>query len=150
VEVIRQLARSQFPETVRVADFGIRGYDLAYALLDGHDFTILVDAVSRGGAPGTLFVIEPDVTGNSAMDAHAMNPESVLQLARAMGPVRGRILLVGCEPATLGGEEGHMGLSDTVAAAVEPAARLIEDLVARLLRGDKLEQALNNSPKGTT
>ena len=149
VEVIRHLAGRLFPETVRVADFGIRGYDLAYALLDGHDFTILVDAVGGGGAPGTLFVIEPDVAGHSAMDAHAMNPESVLQLARAMGPVRGRIVLVGCEPATLGGEEGQMGLSDTVLAAVEPAARLIEDLVAKLLRGDKLEEALENSPKGT-
>jgi hydrogenase maturation protease len=140
VEVIRRLASRQFPPGVRVADFGIRGYDLAYALLDGHDFTILVDAVGRGGAPGTLFVIEPEVTGHSAMDAHAMNPESVLQLAGSMGPVRGRIILVGCEPATLGGEEGHMGLSDTVLPAVDEAARLIEDLVARLLRGDKLEE----------
>ena len=122
-------------------------------MLDGHDFTILVDAVSRGGAPGTLFVIEPEINGNSAvrseMDAHAMNPESVLQLARAMGTVRGRIVLVGCEPATLGGEEGHMGLSDTVMAAVEQAAHLIEGLVAKLLRGEKLEEALENSPKGT-
>jgi hydrogenase maturation protease len=150
VEVIRHLAGCQFAESVRVADFGIRGYDLAYALLDGYDFTILVDAVGRGGAPGTLFVIEPDVTGQSAMDAHAMNPASVLQLASSMGPVRGRIVLVGCEPATLGGEEGHMGLSDTVLASVEEAARLIEDLAAKLLRGVKLEEALESSPKGTT
>jgi hydrogenase maturation protease len=149
VEVIRRLSH-QLPRGVRVVDFGIRGYDLAYALLDGHDFTILVDAVGRGGAPGTLFVIEPDVTGQSAMDAHAMNPESVLQLARAIGPVRGRVVLVGCEPATLGGEEGHMGLSDPVLAAVDGAAHLIEDLVAKLLRGDKLEEALESSPKGTT
>jgi hydrogenase maturation protease len=140
VEVIRRLGGREFPPGIRVADFGIRGYDLAYALLDGHDITILVDAVGRGGAPGTLFVIEPDVTGHSAMDAHTMNPESVLQLARAMGPVRGRIILVGCEPATLGGEEGHMGLSDPVLAAVDEAARLIEDLVAKLLRGEKLEE----------
>jgi hydrogenase maturation protease len=154
VEVIRQLAAREFPETVRVTDFGIRGYDLAYALLDGPDFTIMVDAVGRGGTPGTLFVIEPDVTGSSAvrsqMDAHAMNPESVLQLARAMGPVRGRIILVGCEPETLGGEEGHMGLSEIVMASVEPAARLIEDLVAKLLRGEKLKEALESSPKGSS
>jgi hydrogenase maturation protease len=150
VEVIRRLSSGSFPDGVRVTDFGIRGYDLAYALLDGHDFTIFVDAVSRGGAPGTLFVIEPEINGNSAMDAHAMNPESVLQLARAMGPIRGRVLLVGCEPATLGGKEGHMGLSDPVMAAVEDAARLIEDLAAKLLRGDKLEEALESSGKGTT
>lgn len=150
VEVIRRLSSREFPQSVRVTDFGIRGYDLAYALLDGHDFTILVDAAGRGGAPGTLYVIEPDVTGHSLMDAHAMNPASVLQLANSMGTVRGRIVLVGCEPATLGGDEGQMGLSDTVAAAVDEAARLIEDLVAKLLRGDKLEDALDSSPKGTT
>jgi hydrogenase maturation protease len=158
VEVIRHLSSRRFPECVRATDFGIRGYDLAYALLDGHDFIILVDAAGRGGTPGTLYVIEPDVTGNSTyqsppyqspMDAHAMNPASVLQLASSMGPVRGRIVLVGCEPATLGGEEGHMGLSETVLAAVDQAARLIEDLVAKLLRGDKLEEALESSGKGT-
>ena len=149
VEVIRRLSAVEFPLGVRVEDFGIRGYDLAYALLDGHDVTILVDAAGRGDAPGTLYVIEPKVSGQSVMDAHAMNPASVLQLANSMGSVRGRIVLVGCEPATLGGEEGHMGLSDSVLPAVDEAARLIESLVAKLLRGDKLEQALENSPKGT-
>ena len=43
-----------------------------------------------------------------------------------------------------------MGLSEAVLAAVDQAARLIEDLVAKLLRGDKLEEALENSRKGTT
>ncbi|HEY6392795.1 MAG TPA: hydrogenase maturation protease [Bryobacteraceae bacterium] len=148
VEVARCLSAREFPEGVRVADYGIRGYDLAYALLDGHDFTILVDAAGRGEAPGTLYVIEPDVTGNSVMDAHAMNPVSVLQLANSMGPVRGRIVLVGCEPATLGGDEGQMGLSGAVSDAMGEAVRLVEDLVAKLLRGDKLEDALENSPKG--
>ena len=57
-------------------------------------------------------------------------------------------LLVGCEPATLGGEQGHMGLSDPVMAAVDEAARLVENLIARLLRGDKLEDALEIHPKG--
>ncbi len=65
VEVIRRLSSREFPAEVRVEDFGIRGYDLAYALLDGPDVTILVDAAARGGAPGTIYVIEPDVTGHS-------------------------------------------------------------------------------------
>lgn len=150
VEVIRRLSGRELSPEIRVVDFGIRGYDLAYALLDGHDFVILVDAAGRGGAPGTLYVIEPDVTGGGqfAMDAHAMNPASVLQLATNMGSIQGRIVLVGCEPATLGGEEGHMGLSDSVLAAVDEAVVLIEDLVAKLLRGAKLEEALESSPKG--
>jgi hydrogenase maturation protease len=40
-----------------------------------------------------------------------------------------KILLVGCEPATLGGDEGHMGLSEPVAAAVDEAATIVESLV---------------------
>jgi hydrogenase maturation protease len=150
VEVIRRLSSREFPAEVRVEDFGIRGYDLAYALLDGPDVTILVDAAGRGGTPGTIYVIEPDVTGHSAMDAHAMNPVSVLQLAKSMGPVPGRVVLVGCEPQTLGGDEGQMGLSEIVFSAVDEAARLVYDLIEKLLRGDKLEEALENSGKGTT
>jgi Ni,Fe-hydrogenase maturation factor len=37
--------------------------------------------------------------------------------------------LVGCEPADLGGEEGHMGLSEPVSAVVEEAVHLIEKLI---------------------
>src|SRR5579875_1882924 len=43
VEVARQLATRAFPGNVRIRDFGIRGYDLAYALLEADDLTILVD-----------------------------------------------------------------------------------------------------------
>ncbi len=139
VEVVRRLSSQNFPESVRVADFGIRSYDLAYALLDGYDVSILVDASSRGDAPGTLYVIEPDVNGTpeAAPDAHSMTPAGVLRLAKGMGTVSGRILLVACEPATLGGEEGHMGLSEPVSAAVDGAVELIEKLVDKILKGEE-------------
>jgi hydrogenase maturation protease len=148
VEVAERLSESEFPEGVRVQDFGIRGYDLAYALLDGYELTILVDAAPRGSSPGTLYVIEPDLNQPDlnqetaepqgvALDAHAMNPVSVLQLAKSMGPVSGKVLLVGCEPATLGGEEGQMGLSEVVAAVVDQAAALVRRLVADHLNSEK-------------
>jgi len=135
VEVARRLTQQEFPGGAKVRDFGIRGYDLAYALLDGYDLVILVDAVPRGSAPGTLYVIEPDASEETpeprvaTLDAHAMNPVSVLRLAKSMGPVPGRVLLVGCEPATLGGEEGHMGLSDAVSAVVDNAVNLVQKLI---------------------
>jgi Ni,Fe-hydrogenase maturation factor len=160
VEVARRLSEFDFPGGVRVQDFGIRGYDLAYALLDGYDLTILVDAAPRGSAPGTLYVIEPEINqetgaltsgagagrgelaGESAcptlgLDAHAMNPVSVLQFARSMGSISGKVLLVGCEPATLGGEEGHMGLCEPVAAAVDQAVKLVRKLVTEHLDSEK-------------
>jgi len=139
VEVARALANRDLPENVRVVDFGIRGFDLAYALMDGSDVTILVDAVSRGQPPGTLYVIEPDArdfkTESAAMiDAHTMNPLNVLRVARSMGAEFKKLLLVGCEPAALGGEEGLMGLSEPVKAAVAEAVRLIESLLTDILR----------------
>src|SRR5271165_2423743 len=61
VEVVRRLAARKLPAGVRVADFGIRGFDLAYALQDGYKTTILVDAFPHGQEPGTVSVIEPDL-----------------------------------------------------------------------------------------
>jgi hydrogenase maturation protease len=152
VEVIRRLSSHTFPENVRVHDFGIRGYDLAYALLDGYDTTILIDAAPRGEEPGTLYVIEPDVSEGdgstaqeSTLDAHAMNPVSVLRLAKSMGEVSGRILLVACEPATLGGEEGQMGLSEAVEAAVDEAVKMIEKLIAELLEDFPKRRSTNGA-----
>jgi len=134
VEVAQRLAQRKFAEGVRVRDFGIRGYDLAYALLEGYRLVILIDAAPRRSAPGTLYVIEPELgcqETRAMLDAHAMNPLAVIQLAQSMGQISSRILLVGCEPATLGGEEGQIGLSDAVAAAAEEAVQLVSNLVAR-------------------
>lgn len=143
VEVTQRLLKRNWPENVRVEDFGIRGFDLAYALMDGPDLTILIDACPRGAAPGSVYVIEPDVsalqsaeTPQASLDAHAMNPMNVLRMAKSMGGPLKRILLVGCEPATLGPEEGHIGLSEAVSAAVDKAADLTESLVTRVLEGE--------------
>jgi hydrogenase maturation protease len=138
VEVARQLSSVTFPSGVRVVDFGIRGMDLAYALMDAPDVAILVDACPRGDAPGTVYVIEPDIANLPAAtpDAHTMNPVNVLRLATSMGAELKRILLVGCEPESLGGDEGHMGLSTSVEAAVNEAAAVVESLVKRILSGD--------------
>jgi hydrogenase maturation protease len=143
VEVAKHLANRPFPVGVRVVDFGIRGFDLAYALMDTPDVTILVDACPRGEAPGTVYVIEPDLADLNSSEAqsapaegHSMNPVSVLRLATSMGAQLKRILLVGCEPEFWGGDEGHMGLSGPVEAAVKEAAGVVEALVQRILSGE--------------
>jgi hydrogenase maturation protease len=105
--------------------------------------TILVDASPRGGTPGTVYVIEPDLNSlnspeadQAAPDAHSMNPMNVIRLAKSMGGQLKRILLVGCEPETLGPEEGHMGLSAPVAAAVDEAVKVLEGLVEKIRMGE--------------
>jgi hydrogenase maturation protease len=140
-EVARLLSERPVPDEVRVVDYGIRGFDLAYALMDGYDVTILVDATVRGGAPGTLYTIEPDLgeldyadEEQMMVETHAMNPMKVLAMVKSMGGEFKRILLVGCEPATFGTEnEGKMGLSEPIVAASVEAVALIEKLVSDLL-----------------
>jgi hydrogenase maturation protease len=139
VEVARAMAARPLPEGVVVRDFGIRSFDLAYALLDDWSAVILVDAVSREDTPGTLFVIEPDLNElaeaneTATFDGHSMDPVAVLRLAQTLGEIRLQILVVGCEPANLGGEEGRMGLSPEVDAAVQEAVAMVEKLVRELL-----------------
>lgn len=144
VEVAQCLASRKLPDGVRVVDFGIRGLDLVYALLDPYDAVILVDAAPRGGRPGTLHALELDASpgegnGEAALvEGHNLDPVKVLRLATAMGsPVR-RLLLVGCEPQRCGDvEEMVDGLSDPVRAAVPEAVKLIETMVRELLRNGK-------------
>ncbi len=141
VEVAQRLARRTLPDEVRVVDFGIRGLDLTYALLDGYETVILVDAVPRGGVPGTLYVMEParDESAPASIATHGMDPVQVLRLAEAMGGKVEQLLLVGCEPTPVADyEDMQPGLSDPVRAAVEEAIPLLESLIARLLRKERI------------
>lgn len=139
VEVAKRLAARGVTSGVRVVDFGIRGFDLVYALQDGYETTILVDAYPHGQAPGTVSLIEPDLSQlgqeeQASVETHGMNPMNVLRMAAAMGAQPKKILLVGCEPVTFGGEEGQMGLSGPVESAVEEAVGMIADLTEKLLQ----------------
>ena len=143
VEVAKRLVAEMLPESVRVRDFGIRGYDLAYALLEDYEAAILVDACPRGGRPGAVYVIEPALSDigeseASALDGHTMNPVNVLRLTKAMGSIPKRIVLIGCEPASLGGDEGHMGLSEPVSAAVPEAVELVKRTIDQILEDSRL------------
>src|SRR5262249_2851764 len=119
-EVARRLAQTPLAPEVRVIDFGIRGHDLAFALQDNYEAVILIDVAQRRRPPGTLSVIEPDLTrlhgeGTEAgIDAHVIHPLRTLRLLQALGNKVPPIWLVACEPATFGPEDGHIGLSEPV------------------------------------
>ncbi len=141
-EVARRLLRRSWPAHVRVEDFGIRGFDLTFALSDGYDTVILVDATPRCGEPGTLYTIEPDLSEldrmtpeGAAIDPHGMNPLRVLAVAKSMGAEFRKIFIIGCEPSpeTVDPEgPGEMGLSQPVRDALNEAVNVIEILVARI------------------
>ncbi|MGH7886146.1 MAG: hydrogenase maturation protease, partial [Thermodesulfobacteriota bacterium] len=122
VEVTQRLYSRTLPEGTKVVDFGIRGFDLAYALMDERDVVLLVDAMPRGEKPGTIFVIEPDFeeldeadAEQAVLETHGMNPMKVLHMVKQMGKAGfKRLFVVGCEPSPLSSqelEEGCMGLS---------------------------------------
>jgi hydrogenase maturation protease len=128
VEVVRRLAARPIPDGVTVSDFGIRGIHLAYELLEGYDRLVLIDAVSRGGDPGTIYVLEPDdmAAGGAVPDAHGMEPMAVFAYLASIGGSPVPTVIVGCEPATL--EEG-IGLSATVDKAVDKAVAIVLSLL---------------------
>ena len=156
VEVVSRLAGAELPDGVRVTDYGIRGMHLAYDLASGYDCAILIDAAPRGDTPGTVYVIEPDLApvpaaagaagaqpaqdagatadseggpaGSPFFDAHGMQPDVVFgMLEQLAGRRPDRILVVGCEPASV---DYGMGLSEPVTAAVDEAVRIVLSLVA--------------------
>jgi hydrogenase maturation protease len=134
VALAGRLARRALPAGVEVVDYGIRGMDLAYALGDGWDAVVLLDATPRGKAPGTLYVIEAQLDDGDAVaiDAHGMDPVKVLALARELGRPLPRTFVVGCEPLTrMTGEEDEIvaDLSEPVRAALDEATRLVASLV---------------------
>ncbi len=133
--VVRELAQMDLPQQVEVVDYGIRGLDLAYALLKPYRRVIFVDTVSRGGAPGTVYVLqpaEPEAAQPVALDPHSMDPVRLLAMARSLGEITAEIFIVGCEPHDFGDElEGRMELSESVSLAVPEAALAVLDLIHR-------------------
>src|SRR5262249_135944 len=136
IHVVQHLLERDWPENVQIRDFGIRGLDLVYALLGGCDVAILIDAVPRGAKPGTLFLIEPDLSApaaDNAIDPHSMHPVKVLDSARSLGAKIGRVLVVGCEPTPIDPQHDmQMDLSPPVAAAIAPAVDRVEKLIDQL------------------
>jgi hydrogenase maturation protease len=125
--VAQRLLERPVPDGVRVEDYGIRGMHLALDLLEGYDLLVLVDALGGEDVPGTVSLLEPDPEADAdPLDPHRMDPQAVLGMVAGLGGKIRRVLVVGCQPADL--DEG-IGLSDPVAAAVDPAVRMVHDVL---------------------
>lgn len=136
VEVVRQLMREPAPPGVAIVDVGIRALHLAYDLLEPPDLLLIVDAVSRGEPPGTLYLIDVDaVPAETGLgDAHGITVSAVLATLRALGGTPPRTRLVGCEPAFIG---EAMDLSPAVAASVPRAVAMVR----RAIREESRDEA---------
>jgi hydrogenase maturation protease len=149
VALATRLAARALPRGVEVADFGIRGMDLAYAMQDDYAAVVFLDATPRGEPPGTLYVIEPELDDiEMAIDAHGMDPLKVLALARTLGADSlPRTLIVGCEPQTrMSAEDEHIlaELTEPVRASLDGAIALVEDLLADLTKDSQARKGAHH------
>ncbi|GIV97359.1 MAG: peptidase M52 [Herpetosiphonaceae bacterium] len=142
--VIRALEDSgRLPRSVRTIEVGIGGIGLVQELMDGYDALVLVDAVDRGGSPGSLYLLEPQVPDPLSIspherrelvaDIHQAVPGLALMIARAVGALPAVARIVGCQPAVT--DELSVELSPPVQQAVPQAVEMILALLADLLQG---------------
>ena len=136
-ECARRLQARGVPSGVTVMDFGTGGLDLAYELMRGYDALVLLDASRHGGEPGTLYVLEPELSDyagaiedGETISPHAMDPGSMLRFVNAIGGFSGKVVVIGCEPGEV--ETVGLGLTPPVAAAVDRALALVEETIAGL------------------
>jgi hydrogenase maturation protease len=140
VAVAERLAgRPDLPPNVRVIETGIGGVGLVQELMDRYDLLIVLDAVRRGGPPGTLYLLEPEVPDVQAWtdqerqrflaDLHQAEPSRALIFARALGVLPARVLVLGCEPAET--EVAEIGLTEPVERAAELAVGRVVELVGQ-------------------
>jgi len=143
VALASRLARRELAPGVDVVDYGIRGMDLAYEMPE-YDVVVMLDATPRGDAPGTLYVIEPELDDDDpvTVDGHGMDPVSVLALVRAIGGRLPRTLVVGCEPGSAispDDDELVADLTEPVREALDEGVRVVESLLADLDREQRKE-----------
>ncbi|CAN5818189.1 hypothetical protein BH18ACI5_BH18ACI5_02630 [soil metagenome] len=129
VEVIRRLQSvDETLDGVETLEVGTGGIALAQALMTPYRRLVIVDAMARGGQPGTVYVLRVDsVDVLKRVDMHMAVPSKALGLAQAVGALPPEVFMVGCEPSEV--DEFEMTLSAPVGAAVEHALREIRRLV---------------------
>jgi hydrogenase maturation protease len=103
--VVKKLMEKKLPEGVEVKDFGTGGLKLAYDLMTGYNYLIIVDASSRGEKPGTLYLIEPreeevnaDLEQGGPIDPHNADPSTVLRFVKSFGAWPEKVLILAVNP----------------------------------------------------
>ena len=140
VAMARLLAERDLGAEVTVREFGIGGVHLVQELLVGYDALLIVDAVHRSSEPGTIHLLEPEVPDLASLpdqvkrdflaDMHWADPNRALILAKALGALPPRVLILGCEPHEL--DDLSLVLTPAVSSSLPRALEAIEGALARL------------------
>ena len=139
---LRLLSEGLLPVGVSCADVGIGGVALVHELQAGRERLVIIDAEQRGSAPGTIYVLSPQLPDLAGMtpearhdllvDAHMAEPYQALVLARALGVLPPEIHVVGVEAPNT--EELTLDLTPAVARAVPLAAKRALELACEPVR----------------
>ena len=131
VAVVRKLSDEPVPAGVETLEVGTGGMELVFGLMGGFEKLIVVDAVRRGHAAGTLYVFRPSeadlaFTMDQSIDPHFAEPTRALKLAKKLGYLPQDVTVVGCEPGCC---ELDLALSPPVRAAVEQALGKVREVL---------------------
>ena len=141
VAVVQRLAtRADLPNGVTVLEVGIGGMGLVQELFSGYDALLVVDAVDRGGLPGTTYLLEAEVPNIADLpseqreeflaDMHLATPSRAFVLAKAVGVLPPSVYILGCQPQAI--DDMVLGLSEPVEQAVGPTVERLLLEVRRL------------------
>ena len=130
VEIIRRLREREPIPDVELVEIGTAGIRLAQELLSAYDRLIIVDAMSRGGAPGTVYAAQVDsVDAAGEVDLHLAVPARALAVAKALRALPAEVFIVGCEPGEV--DELTTEMTPPVRAAVEAVLGHIDRLLGQ-------------------
>lgn len=129
VELARRLTTMTWPDNIVICETGIGGIHLVHELMAGYDVLIVLDAVDRGRSPGTVLLIEPEVIDVHELglldrhdllaDMHLATPDRAMTVARALGVLPEKVLILGCQPVEI--NRLGIGLSYVVEHALDVA-----------------------------
>jgi hydrogenase maturation protease len=149
IEALRMLQQRIDIPGVEFFESGIAGISLVQRLMDSFDVLIIVDALDRGGEPGQVYVLEPDLqslgnknTNDALVDLHQADPEAVLRLARSLHVLPKQVWIVGCQ--AVGCDDLGAPLSEPVARALPVAAERVQKIVGTLLANSTAYAAREN------
>jgi hydrogenase maturation protease len=129
VEVLKRLRMEpDLPGSPRLLDAGVGAMHLVFEILSGPELLLVADCTPRGGAPGTLYLIEPDATACAdEANGDGNDLSALFALLESLKIPLPRTVIIACEPFAL---TQPLELSPPVAEAVQRAVDLIRQLLS--------------------
>ncbi len=128
--IFKQLSEQTLPPGTHLKMLGLGGMSLLDEF-DGEDLLVVVDAVQFGTAPGTIHVMDWSSLpkADSHVSCHGIGIREAIEVSRKLYPEKtpATVHLVGVEGKCF--DRLGEGLSEEVAAAVEPTAAEILEII---------------------